>query len=97
MCCVNPAPPHSRMSLEGFTIGDVVHIKHIREGEDDGADWICIGQLKDGRWFNLEAGVITTRSVVYYVDARVVVADDYETLMRLGCNRETRSLFGWSI
>ncbi len=81
MCRINPAPPHSRMSLDGFTIGDVVSIKHIQEGENGLLDWICIGQLRDGRWFNLE-------------DGQVVVADSYGVLMRLGCSREVRRLFG---
>lgn len=94
MCCINPAPPHSRMSLDGFTIEDVVLIKHIREGEYETLDWICIGQLEDGRWFNLEAGCCCT-GWDCEANGQVVVADSYEVLMRLGCSQEVRRLFGY--
>ena len=96
MCCINPAPPHSSIFLESFARDDVKLIKHIREGENDTLEWICIGQLKDGRWFNLEAGCDYT-GWDCEASGSVVVADDYETLMRLGCNQETRSLFGYEL
>jgi hypothetical protein len=96
MCCISPAPPYSKMSLDVFTIGDVVGIQHIREGENETMDWICIGQLKDGRWFNLEAGCDYT-GWDCEANGQVVVADSYDVLMRLGCKQETRSLFGYSM
>lgn len=91
-CNITPAPLYSDISLASFTEDDVLNIKHIQEGEDEILDWICIGQLKDGRWFNLEAGCCYT-GWDCAASGRVVVAADYETLMRLGCNRETRKLF----
>jgi len=89
-----PAPPHDhRISLMGFTRDDVKVIQHIREGENEILTWICIGQLKDGRWFNLEAGCDYT-GWDCQASGRTVVAADYDTLVRLGCNQETRRLFG---
>lgn len=87
-----PAPPHSDISLEGFTDKDVVLIKHIQEGEPEEKPWKCIGQLKDGRWFYLEAGCDYTG----WTNGRVVVAYNYDTLMRLGCDQETRRMFSAS-
>lgn len=39
-----------------FTLDDVSEVRHAIAGENDGDPWICVGQLKDGRWFALEAG-----------------------------------------
>ena len=41
---------------EPFTREDVTDIFYIEEGEHDEEDWICIGKLKDGRYFSIEAG-----------------------------------------
>jgi len=92
-CNILPAPPYSNISLTSFTREDVKIIQHIREGEHEILTWICIGQLKDGRWFNLEAGCDYT-GWDCQASGRTVVAADYDTLMRLGCNQETRRLFG---
>lgn len=40
----------------GYSISDVEEIIAMAEGENDGADWIIFGKLKDGRWFTLSAG-----------------------------------------
>ena len=37
----------------GFNIGDVSLVTASQEGENDGAEWVIIGQLSDGRWFTL--------------------------------------------
>lgn len=34
---------------------DVVEVKHIDEGYNDGDSWIVCGRLRDGRWFFLSA------------------------------------------
>lgn len=96
MCCISPAPPYSRMSLDVFTREDVAGISHLRYGENETMAWICIGQLKDGRWFNLEAGCGYT-GWDCCANGQVVVADNYQTLMRLGCSQATRALFGFSL
>lgn len=43
-----------------FTREDVKEIFAIREGEHDSANWKCFGQLKDGRYFFLNAGCCYT-------------------------------------
>ena len=43
-------------STDGFSRKDVTEIVAIVEGENDEADWVCVGALKDGRWFGLRAG-----------------------------------------
>ena len=40
----------------GFSRADVDHLILLREGENDGPEWLAAGQLRDGRWFYLEAG-----------------------------------------
>lgn len=42
-------------SAEPFTIDDVKKVIKAVEGENDGDSWIMIGQLKDGRFFFLDA------------------------------------------
>ena len=44
------------VSVAPFTREDVNVLKHAYEGEHDGDDWVCVGQLRDGRWFALNAG-----------------------------------------
>lgn len=40
----------------GLDREDVASIIAMEEGENDGANWIMIGKLKDGRYFWLSAG-----------------------------------------
>lgn len=53
---IREALPGSNVSLAPFRREDVVKIIGLREGENDGEDWLCAGKLKDGRWFFLAAG-----------------------------------------
>ncbi len=46
----------SSASTETFTREDVTYIIGLREGKNDEENWLCAGQLKDGRWFLVEAG-----------------------------------------
>ncbi len=39
-----------------FDREDVVELGGVSCGENDGAEWIAFGRLKDGRWFFLSAG-----------------------------------------
>ena len=48
--------PGSGVSTEPFGREDVVAIYQLIEGENDGPSWICVGLLRDGRFFVLEAG-----------------------------------------
>lgn len=47
--------PGDRVSLDPILLEDVIKIKHIREGENDGDPWLLVGEVKDGRWFFLSA------------------------------------------
>jgi hypothetical protein len=40
----------------GFTREEVAEILLAREGKNDGADWIFVGRLHDGRYAVVEAG-----------------------------------------
>src|SRR5688572_32434561 len=53
---VRPAQPSSTVSLAPFGRADVEQVFAIREGEHDERNWLCYGQLKDGRYFFLSAG-----------------------------------------
>lgn len=44
------------LSVEPFTREDVETLLHSAEGEHDGASWLAVGKLKDGRYFSIEAG-----------------------------------------
>lgn len=49
-------PPGSSVSLSTFQRADIVEIKALSEGENDGPDWLIVGRLNDGRWFKIAAG-----------------------------------------
>lgn len=49
-------PPGASVARDGFDREDVADIAWIENGENDDADWIIGGTLKDGRWFFLAAG-----------------------------------------
>ncbi len=47
-------PPGSAVPLNPFSREDVVEIRAMVEGENDGPSWICVGLLRDGRFFKAE-------------------------------------------
>ena len=47
--------PFSNASNNAFVIEDVEEIIASVNGENDGADWVMIGKLKDGRFFKINA------------------------------------------
>jgi|SRR5580692_549858 hypothetical protein len=50
-------PPHDKKtSTETFSRDDVKKLYGQSEGERDERDWVCWGQLKDGRWFVARGG-----------------------------------------
>lgn len=53
---VSKAAPHLNVSEAKFSVGDVVEVIGLREGEGDGPNWVCVGRLYDGRWFAVDAG-----------------------------------------
>ncbi len=89
---LQPCAPGIEVSSEPFARADVEYIEAYEEGENDGPDWICLGRVKDGRWFFLRAGCDYTGW-----DCRsgglVDLAPDRETLIRYGItNRELARL-----
>lgn len=52
---VKPGEEDADVSLAPFGRADVKHIIALQEGENDGQDWICVGQLFDGRFFVVRA------------------------------------------
>lgn len=53
---VSPALPTSNVPLTPFSRWDVVRVVASSEGENDGPNWLCCGELRDGRFFALDAG-----------------------------------------
>lgn len=49
-------PGDTSVSVAPFGRRDVAEVLALSEGENDGANWLCVGRLKDGRWFALDAG-----------------------------------------
>lgn len=66
-----------------FDREDVVEVVDASPGENDGPDWLCVGRLKDGRWFFLSAGCDYT-GWDCQAGGRAVVAGDLATLVQRG-------------
>lgn len=47
---VRPANPTSDVSLAPFGRKDVARVFAMREGANDGPNWLCYGRLKDKRY-----------------------------------------------
>jgi hypothetical protein len=81
------------VSTAEFTRADVAAVEAYSNGENDGPDWLCLGRLKDSRWFMLRAGCDYTGW-----DCRsgglVDVAPDRETLIKYGCTNEELQRLG---
>ena len=89
---IRPAIPNSSISLDIFTREDVTVIYHIEEGENDGPNWICIGKLKDGRYFSLEAGCDYT-GWDCQAGGNVAIGTTYDQIIRFGCSQDARQRF----
>lgn len=50
------ALPNDDISTESFTTKDVTEIFGCDLGENNGANWVMAGLLKDGRYFFISAG-----------------------------------------
>lgn len=44
------------VSLEPFSRWDVKRVVAMEDGDNDGPDWVCVGELHDGRFFAINAG-----------------------------------------
>lgn len=53
---IKAAHPGKEIDLSPFSRGDVTQVIGVSEGEGDVQNWLCYGQLRDGRFFFLTAG-----------------------------------------
>ena len=53
--CANRAVPDSCVDTTPFLACDISYTLAAAEGENDGADWLWVGCLKDGRWAMMAA------------------------------------------
>lgn len=44
------------VSLAPFSRWEVKRVVAMQDGDNDGPDWVCVGELKDGRFFCVNAG-----------------------------------------
>lgn len=87
-------PPGSVPSMEhGFYIDDVARIFAGQEGENEGLNWILLGQLVDGRYFYLMAGngAYTGFEINGHGDA--CVAHTWDDIVRYGLSAFERKEF----
>ena len=49
-------PPGADIGADGFGREDVIRVIALAEGENDGADWVGVFELRDGRFAALRAG-----------------------------------------
>lgn len=91
---VDPVPG-ATVSAAPFSRNDVAELIGISEGENDERDWIVAGRLSDGRWFIVRAGCdYTGWGCRDWGNASV--ADDRESLIRLGMSDNERARLGFS-
>lgn len=76
-----------------FSRADVIELRHHRVGENDGANWLACGLLRDGRWFFLEAGCDYT-GWDCQASGSAVVADSWDALLLYALTDEARDAFG---
>jgi len=80
-------PQDTATSLAPFQRSDVELISAYSEGENDGPEWLCMGKLKDGRWFVLSAGCDYT-GWDCQSGGSASVADDAATVVAFGLTDE---------
>lgn len=90
---VRPALPTSNVSLAHFGRSDVERVLAMREGENDGPNWMCYGQLRDGRYFFLSAGCDYT-GWDCQSGGCAFVSDDQSELLQFGMTSDERSQLG---
>ena len=90
---IREAIPGSGVSLSPFTRENVVKLVGISEGENDGADWLCAGKLKDGRWFFLAAGCDNT-GWDCQAEGQAIIANTKKELLQFGISKEEKARMG---
>lgn len=73
----------STCSVEPFGLADVAEVIATSEGENDGANWLCVVKLNDGRFAFVSAGCDYT-GWDCQSSGHGIVATDLQHLVRLG-------------
>ncbi len=79
-----------------FNIGAVAEILGMREGENDGANWLMYGRLKDGQYFYLSAGCDYTGWDCQASGFGKAEAT-FEEMVRMAMDEEGREAFGLKV
>lgn len=87
------AVPNSEVSLEPFTIDNVVEVIKMVEGENDGESWLMLGKLNDNRWFLLDAWCDYT-GWGCQSGGSVTLAASKEELLQYGLTTEDKTILG---
>ena len=85
-----------KAEIKPFTREDVKKIIAQSEGENDGPSWLIYGQLKDKRWFFIEAGCDYT-GWDCQAGGTAIVAGNRKDLERYGLTKEARERLGVKI
>lgn len=84
-----PEAPFTLADVAAIFHADVAAIFHADEGINDELDWVCLGQLHDGRWFVLSAGCDYT-GWDCQASGDAAIADTYEQALALGLTDDHR-------
>jgi len=87
--------PGTTAALDPFDRLDVAELAALSEGENDGRDWVCLGRLRDGRWFSLTAGCDYT-GWDCKAGGTATVGGDKESVIRFGLSVAERERLGLS-
>ncbi len=83
----------SLASTDPFQRTDVARVVALSEGENDGANWICVCELKDGRFAFVSAGCDYT-GWDCQASGYAMVDTDLQHLIRLGLGDNDRTRLG---
>lgn len=86
--------PGQNAEATPFARVDVEHIEKLEEGDNDGPDWICLGRLKDGRWFFLRAGCDYT-GWDCQSGGHADVGDSLDAMLRWSLSNDERRRLGY--
>ena len=86
-------PVEQDVALDPFTLDDVESIEACDEGENDGAEWVALGKLKDGRWFFLSAGCDYT-GWDCQAGGSATLAPTRDVLLKFGVTKRERQRLG---
>lgn len=87
------ADPNKEYNLSGFGVEDVRFVFFEDAGCNDGESWIIAGQLKDERYFFIDAWCDYT-GWDCQSGGSCTIADSFKELVELGMTEEARERFG---